>query len=187
MRILLSFSLLLCLGLISCGPDPKFASRIAELDSLSLQLHTARDLYNTIDSAGAKLIFDEVNKTLGKVNELVKDTLTREQAMLISQYRMIKKPLKEYLQRLPVTQKEIAVTAKQLKDLSHDLSKGLIPEKDADLHVKKESELARLLINTLNMSHESVGMCREQFNALNPRMDSLVKAMEQLPVPLQGK
>lgn len=168
------FSLLLC----SCGPGDRYKDEVNTLDSLVVSLDKAEKLFNSIDSAGARKYYENVNAGLGHISELVKDTLSRDQAMLISQFRSVKKPLKDYLQRLSVTYEEIAVTRKQLQDLSHDISKGLMPEKDIKHHVQKETELARLLINTLNMSHESMGVCMKRYEVINPRIDSLVQVME---------
>ncbi len=180
LALLFASTLLLVSG---CGNGDAYKMEVGGLDSLQVQLDKAEQAFLSLDSSRASQTLSEVNKKLGRLNELITDTLSREEAQLLSSYRGIKKPLKEFTQKYSGTKKEITVTRKQLQDLRHDLSKGIMKKEDADFHFKKETGLATLLINSLKLSSDAVPVFLERFDLLNPKIDSLVQVKEQLLHP----
>ncbi|MCC7302227.1 MAG: hypothetical protein IT233_06275 [Bacteroidia bacterium] len=177
--VLLSSLLIVTLFLMpSCGGD-LYQTEIRTIDSLLTALDSAEKAFWTIDSAAARTAYADVNKDLGHLTNLIQDTLEKNEALLLSRYRGIRKPLREYLLKQTVMKKEITITRKQLEDLRHDLDKELLTKENAQLHFTKESGLARLLINSLYISTESVDIFLRRYAEVNPSIDSLVQVKEQ--------
>ena len=167
--------------------DSASVAKVNTLDSLRIKLDSAEQKFLQLDSTAAVAALDTVNAKLGKLGRLIVDTLEKAEAFLISDYRAIKKPLKEFLLKSGGTKKEIGITRKQLQDLAHDLTKGIIKKEEAEINFKKESALAEMLINSITMTTEVVPIFLKRFELLNPRIDSLVQVKEQPALPIKSK
>lgn len=178
-----ALALVLVMVLVSsCSGTDKYRVETSQIDSLLIQLDSAEKVFLMLDSASCTEKLKNVNTLLGEATNVIRDTLLKEEARLLSDFRSIKKPLKEFLTRRSSVIKEILVTRKQLKDLSHDLDEGLMSEVDVQKHFQQECDLAGMLIMSLKITSSAVESQCNLYDSLNLKLRDFVerKGLEPL-------
>jgi hypothetical protein len=182
MKSHLIFTLFFALGiLLGCKEKTDNTAHIKLLDSLSVEVVNSMEKFNKIDSLKVKETLNLVNQRLGQLGSVIKDTIEKEDAILISDFRACKKPLKEFQLKRSGLRKESGVTLKQLENLSRDLKKNLVPAADVKKFVEMEAELANLLLINLSSITESVQNSIQAADSLGPVIEAFIAKQAALP------
>jgi hypothetical protein len=176
--ICLVFSASIFLSSCNNGSE-RYRNEIAMLDSLVLALEKAEGQFKSIDSEKVVKTYSALNELLEQTGELIKDTLKKEEAVLLSDFRSIRKPLKEYKSRVTILKTEIGVTKDQLSHLSHDLRKGLMKEEDVDKNVQSEVTLAKTLLSSITIMASIIPQQLSKYDSLQPLVLNFVKTKQE--------
>lgn len=169
------------LCMVSCSDNSeRYKKEIAELDSLVKELDKAEIQFKAIDSEKVALTYGGLDELMEQTTELIKDTLQKDEAILLSDFRSIKKPLREFKMRSSILKTEIVVTKDQLTHLSHDLKNGLLKEEDISKYVQSESDLAKTLIQSLNIISTIIPQQLAKYDSLKPLVLEFVKEKQEL-------
>ncbi len=174
-RILFPAFAVVQLLVCSCSGTDKYRAETNQIDSLLIQLDSAEKAFLKLDSASCTEKLKVVNALLGEATNVIRDTLLKDEARLLSDFRSIKKPLKEFLTRRSSVIKEILLTRKQLKDLSHDLEQGLISDTEVQKHFQQECELAGMLVMSLKITNDAVNNQCKLYDSLNLMVQNFVE------------
>lgn len=117
--------------LSACGGN-QFADKIKTLDSLSIEVERLIDSIQMTDTASYKNAHHSIEKNLKLIRNKLKDTVTMEEARILSDYKMIRKSLGNYTDKIKAIHQELLYTQKQLNNLSKDLSLGYIEASKAE-------------------------------------------------------
>lgn len=130
--ILLAFIFITFSALISSCAGNQFADKINTLDSLSIEVERLIDSIKVTDTAIYKSAHKTIEQNLKLIQNELKDTVTQEEARFLSDYKMIRKSLGNYTDKIKALQQELIYTEKQLNNLSKDLSRGYIEASKAE-------------------------------------------------------
>lgn len=118
--------------LITACEGNQFADKIQTLDSLSIEVQRLIDSIQLADTASYINAHQSIENNLKLIQNGLKDTVTREEARFLSDYKMIRKSLGNYTDKIKAIHQELLYTKKQLNNLSKDLSRGYIEASKAD-------------------------------------------------------
>lgn len=154
----------ICLLLSSCGSN-QFADKIQALDSLSVEVERLIDSIEVADTATFKNAHKSVENNLKLIQNELRDTVTMEEARFLSDYKMIRKSLGNYTDKIKAIYQELIFTQKQLNNLSKDLSRGYIEASKADEYFSIEVTSTQAVLEegwaTLNNSPVYLKMYEE--------------------------
>ncbi|MGB6035468.1 MAG: hypothetical protein WBG42_04315 [Cryomorphaceae bacterium] len=159
-----------------------FKREIGKIDSLLVKLDTVELTYRRIDTAGAADLNRKFSENLSFVQQAyinAKDTMPKDVALLMSDYRTLKKPAKGFIGDYQKAGEELKFSKNQLTDLKHDLQNNLL---DSILvHDMLEDEMKA--VESVGNSVQSLKLSREFTRAkrgeIEPRIDSLIQVLKQ--------
>jgi hypothetical protein len=145
--------LVITLFFTSCGGN-QFSDKINVLDSLSLEVERLIDSIEIADTASYIIAHKTIEKDLKHIQKGLKDTVTQEEARFLSDYKMIRKSLGNFTDKIKALHQELIYTQKQLNSLSKDLRRGYIEASKADEYFSIEVTSAQTVLedgwSTLN-------------------------------------
>jgi hypothetical protein len=167
--ILAAFSTLI----YSCGGN-QFADKIHTLDSLSVEVERLIDSIQVTDTTAYQLAHKTIEKNIKLIQNELKDTVTQEEARFLSDYKMIRKSLGIYTDKIKALHQELLYTEKQLNNLSRDLGRGYIEASKAEEYFSIEVTSAQAVLedgwSTLNNSPVYLKM----FEDLQPKVEEFI-------------
>lgn len=162
----------------SCGEN-QFVDKIKTLDSLSVEVERLIDSVETVDTNSYKTAASIIESNINLIRNELKDTVTQEEARVLSDYKMIRKSLVNYSDKINALHKELIYTKKQLNNLSRDLDRGYIEASKAEEYFSIEVTSAQAVLedgwSTLNNSPIYLKM----FEELQPKVQEFIN-MHQL-------
>lgn len=176
------FSILLILTsvvslFISCSGN-QFADKIQTLDSLAVEVERLIDSIETVDTNTYKNAASEIEKNVSLIKNELKDTVTQEEARILSDYKMIRKSLVNFPDKIKALHEELLYTHSQLNNLSKDLKMGYIEASKAEEYFSIEVTSAQAVLedgwNTLNNSPVYLKM----FDDLQPKVQEFINKHE---------
>ena len=177
MRIVKALGFIAILVLISACNETKYPNEIQTVDNLLTRIDSAQKVHAGIDTTGIR----EGNRVFKQKFNFVKanytetaDTLHREEALLISSYRDLKKPYDRFNDQYSANAKELEFSKGQLLDLRHDLEHNLLDTNFVKRMIASEIEATNAVINeTKRLENGRITMI-EKNAALEPKIDSLI-------------
>ncbi len=164
--IIFSFSIQSCV-------NKKSESAILQLDSLLVKLDTAQKNIALVDSIKLNIYKVSVDSSVFFFQQNIQDTISKEQAIVISKYSSLQKPFDNMHQAYYSLLREIPTSRKQIENLKHDLQERLVDNEKIEKFVLNEKQVVE---NIASVSSELIKALPEkgmQFEELN----SAVKAM----------
>ncbi len=179
----IALSLMSAALLTSCN-ESGYEKEIAKINQLTAAIDSAQSLFNGIDTAGIAGIGAKYKSTLSAVQNSYKqkgDSIPRGAAMLMSDYRGLRKTIGGYPEKYAQLQDELTFTRIQLVDLKHDLEYNLLDTNLVRKMLASEREAAMKVINeTANLQGIRASIDTKITN-LQPRVDSLLAARKEIP------
>lgn len=167
---------IVCLSALACSrPDFKAELRhVNQLDSLYAELQTEYAALAQIkqqDSA-MKVINADLDFFKDKFDETNRATF-REDVAWISNYRSIRKLVKGAGENMKLASKELAISAKQLKDLRQDLEEGNAEEEKVKGYIETERNALNLIGKSLAVLDSNQTEFMKNFEWMKPKIDSI--------------
>jgi|SRR5690554_454798 len=168
------------LFLSSCNTT-NYPNEIQTIDSLLMRIDTAQKIYAEIDTTGIKEkgeIFNRKFNYLTAFYQQSPDTITREAAFLIADYRTLRKPYAQFVDRYLNYGEELEFSQKQLADLRFDLEHNLLDTNFVKRMMFSEREAIESIVN--NIKNLSIGkeMMVDRNEKLDPVIDSLINTIK---------
>jgi len=163
----------------ACSNSDKYATEIRLLDSVLVKLDSAELKFNSVDISRIKQYALKLDSNLNYFNTQNKDTLTKETAILISEYRSAGKPFKVIISQYKSLETELPESKKQIENLLHDLKKNKADDAKALFYVQNEVIAARRIIHTIDNMENLVTLYSEKFELYGPEVNELVNALKE--------
>lgn len=177
-------ALVLAASLFSCKGKPHDPANLVAIDSMQVQVDSLVQRLNAID-AGVYDRMDSVFRTQkDRLEVAMKDTLDRRKAFAAGNYyRAMAKSLGRVRSIPPELGDELGLMKKQLEDLRHDVSNGLLDETLERNYVQQERlALADIQARTIVLMN-SVGTVQRNWDEHHLLVDSLLATPAPSPLP----
>lgn len=176
-------ALIILLALMVSGCEQThYGKEIATIDSLLVELDTVDLMYRRIDTAGMADMSRKFSENLGFVQQAYinrKDTMSQDVALLMSDYRILKKPAKGFKGKYQKAGQELEFTKNQLADLRHDLQNNLLDSNLVEDMLQDELKAVGMLENSVEALKLSTKFTKEKQADIEPRIDSLIQVLKQ--------
>ena len=158
-----------------------YTTEISQIDSLMVELDSAKDMYSSIDTAGFSELSQSFSENTAFVQQVYKqrnDTMPRDVAMLMSEYRELKKPAKGFLVKHKSIGEELDFTEKQLEDLRHDLENNLLDSNFVDRMLTDEMKAVNEVESSVATLKLSGKFTKKKQAEMEPQVDSLIQVLK---------
>jgi hypothetical protein len=170
--------------LFSCKPKTDFGAEIKETDSLKTEIGKVAAGFNALDSAKIAVSENTIGAYLGYITQNLKDTISREEALLLSTFKSIKKSFGKYTKTKRDLRRFYAFNLKQIDDLRNDLKEGMIENKDsARKYLSSEIEANRELVRMMRLHSEIIPNEIGRFDSLRPQVEEIIKKINNGTIP----
>jgi hypothetical protein len=199
------FGVLGLMLLVSACSEPKNDQHIKQMDSLLVNLSNASKDFESIDYPSFELKKQKAKNNIRNIQTLLKDTLKREDALVISNYARIagknktgnpanedslvvgdaaaakEKKAEEYgKHRQAYVKQELKLCAQQIEDLKHDYSKELMSLEELKKHLPGEAVNAKKIIDFIVLEKAAVSSRVALFDSLNPAVERIIDSLNTL-------
>lgn len=158
-----------------------FSNEISSLDSLRAKLDSAERLHRLIDTTGfheAGKVFTQKLTFIQQKYTESKDTIPRNVALLMANYRDLKKPSKGFIPEYERTRKELKFSKDQIRDLKHDLQNNLLDTNIVVEMMNSERKAVEDVVARVGQLKLSSEFTRKKRSELEPRIDSLIQTLK---------
>ena len=173
------FSLLIFFS--SCHNKDKYLTEVKYLDSLQIILEKVAVEFRKSDTVLVAANRDSIIEHLTFIqdNYRSKDTMPRETAIFLQQYRSIKQPLDVYLKESREINEELEYSEKQTVNLIHDLRNALLEEGKAKQFFNDERLAMEQLIAKVNSLNTLVNENLKKYDEMVPGVREEVKKISE--------
>ncbi|MFT5595879.1 MAG: hypothetical protein ACI8QH_000667 [Flammeovirgaceae bacterium] len=176
-------ALIFGLALIATGCEQtNFDNEIVTIDSLMVRLDTLDLMHKKVDTTDFSKLSQKFTENISFVQAAYtssKDTMPQDVALLMSDYRMLKKPSKGLKDNYQRTLEEINFSKNQLTDLKHDLQNNLLDSILVQDMLTDERKALGVVENSVQDLKLSSEFTRTKRAELEPRIDSLIQALKK--------
>jgi len=175
-RIVLIFA---SLAFFSCKPNP-YKEEVKELDQLISEVEKSSTKLVKIDTTGLAQKWKEYKENVNTITGVYKeekDTIGKELAMILSDYRQLKKPYSEYKNAYSSTMEELKFTKKQLVTLKHDLENNILEQPVAAKMMQSEKMAARKIIEQVEQLARTDSVTEVKAAKINTTIDSVITSL----------
>ncbi|MGQ0828045.1 MAG: hypothetical protein ACT4ON_06595 [Bacteroidota bacterium] len=173
------FSIIIAILVFSaCNPSDKYKADIQQLDSLSHLLDSSQMKLLMIDTAKILTIETQLKANLDSVEQNSSDTISREQALLLSEYSSSQNVFEKIKQEYVKLSSEIKRSKTQILNLIHDLTKGNLEEEQAAKYVQEEKNIANDLIKSVDVLEGVTKETLEKFETNNPKVLEFIEVIK---------
>lgn len=140
------------LFLVSCGPKEKFEGPLKDINTYQSKLDSVEKVMEDIPFDSLETILKEIHQNEKDVKKYFKDdTLDMMFAQAMTEFKSIRKKIKSPRLKESAFQKEIDALQKQLKDLKHDITNGVLSEEEVQKFTAKEIADSKILIQKFSL------------------------------------
>lgn len=165
----------LCLlGIVACNQLTDQQSQ--KLDDLNETLLSAKQEILTADTSKINKSMADFDKSINFLMNKVSDTIDRKLAIHISKYHRLEKSFSKYKNNYKKSIDDLVVLEKQLSDLEHDGSKGILSEDEFDKYFQDEFNNIQMAVENATDVKNIMNVLNYQYDSLKPRVDSFIKA-----------
>lgn len=155
---------------LSCDKKDKYAAEIKMLDTLQQKVNNASIDFKKIDTLMVAAKCDSIVSQLTFIQNNYKDTMTKETAIFLEEYRSIKKSLDAFMKEVKGTLEEIEYSEKQRNSLVRDLQNNLQEEEKAKKYFNDEKFAMEQLIQKMNDMSKFANENIEKYEELYPKV-----------------
>lgn len=168
------------LFLSSCN-STNYPNEINTVDSLLMRIDTAQNIYAKIDTTNIRAegeVFKRKFNYLTAFYQQSPDTITRKAAFLVADYRTLRKPYAQFIDRYHTYGEELEFSQKQLVDLRFDLEHNLLDTNFVTRMMHSEKEAVENVV--IQIKNLSIGkdMMVDRNEKLDPVIDSLINTIK---------
>lgn len=180
---ILKFNLAL-LGLIifaACQQNPH-DSNISEIEKLKAELDSASLMFSKIDTNGYAVFEKKYKRNVAFVQQqllAIGDTMDRETALFMSEYRELKKPYSQFKTKYEQADKELKFSENQLITLKHDLKNNAMDTIISKRMVADEIKATESITSSVQNLYSADKQIRAKTAKMEPRIDSLINVLKQ--------
>ena len=171
------------LGIIVSGCEQtNFKKEIVKVDSLMVKIDSVELMYRRIDTVGMADMSQKFSENMGFVQQAYinkKDTMPKEVALLMSDYRTLKKPAKGFNGNYQKAGKELKFSKNQLSDLKHDLQNNLLDSILVQDMLDDEMKAVGSIQSSVEDLKLSSEFTKSKRAEVEPRIDSLIQVLKQ--------
>lgn len=200
-KYLFPFSVMLLLLVAACN-KPISDSYTQEMDSLLKALDASAKDFESIDYPNFEMKKTKAKNNLITLQSLIKDTLRREDALIISNYARIvgknkegkpldtlsaelmaakEKKAEEYgKHRQEYVKQELKLCMKQIEDLKHDYSKELMTAEELKKNLQAEATSAKKIIDFVVLEKAAVTSRIALYDSLSPGFERILDSLKSL-------
>jgi len=176
MKNLIFLTLILLFFFISCKNN-NHSKEIKKIDSLYTVIDSIEKNLIKADTAKIKGVFKVYLHNIEQIKEKFNDKKEDSTWSVITTYGIIRKPLKDFLKKIPGFYDEIKFSKKQLDSLKTDIKNNNIPDNKISEYTKTEADAVNNLMQEVNISINLVNARLQLFDSLNPKV---IKVIEKL-------
>lgn len=191
------------LVIFSACQAPKNDTYTQQMDSLIKALDQTAKEFEAIDYPGFEIKKQKAKNNLFNLQALIKDTLKREDAILISNYARVpgknkggnpldtltsaaeaekEKKAEEYgKHRQQYIKQEIKLCSNQLEDLKHDYRQDLMTADALKKNLETEAASARKIMDFVMLEKSAIASRLALFDSLNPGIERIIDSLKALP------
>jgi len=170
-----SFSLLL----FSCEPNP-YKEEVQNLDQLINQIEKSSTKLVQIDTTGLsdkwREYKDNVNTITGSYKESG-DTIGSDLAMILSDYKQLKKPYSEFKDAYASALEELKFTKNQLLTLKHDLENNILEPPVAEKMIQSEKMAAKKIMEQVEQLARTDSVTQVKAIEISATIDSVITSL----------
>jgi hypothetical protein len=172
------------LGLIifsACQQNPHI-SDISTIERLRVELDSAELVFSKIDTSGYAAFEKKYKRNVAFVQQklLAKgDTMDRETALFMSEYRELKKPYAQFKTKYEQAEKELEFSENQLITLKHDLKNNNMDTIISKRMMADEVKATESIVSSVKNLYASDQKIRAKTAEMEPRIDSLMNVLKQ--------
>jgi hypothetical protein len=153
----------------SCGKKLNLSKEKKTTDSLKSELVKIASDFSRLDSSKITAAASEIKDYFNFINPRIKDTITRDEAAALSEFKNISKAFGKYIR----TKKELAryykFNLKQLEDLSFDMENGNIDVRDSALkYLNQEIKANQQLMTMMKLHNQIIPQKLKRYDSLVP-------------------
>ena len=165
---------------VGCNQNPH-KTRMNTTDSLQTVVNELNAVFDSVDYdrhfANRKNMMEDISRIEGHF-KAQNDTMPRDLAMSLSDYRLVWKGYKRMEGEYQGVEKELQYTDQQLKTLKTDLENNAVNEPQAERFLQEEKEaVSRLEINTRAFS-KKMKRTEQKYQDQKPVMSQLADSLE---------
>lgn len=135
-----------------------------------------------------KPVFDSISPVLSRINtlkerlhsQLSEDTLSLETALKIDEYKQIEASLIALKAQIPITQKDIQIVTKSLKNLKKDIEQNSGDRANYGKHLTLEQKNQEIIL-------EAVDQYESKINKLLERFETIHDSLQEYSIQLEMK
>ncbi len=174
------FCCALAVSFASCNRT-SYKAEIQTIDSLLVELDSAKAIFNRIDTSG----FADLNRSMGTKTSYISghysqkgDTIGRDLAFLLSNYRDMRKPLKNHKMAFDEVAEELQFSREQLLNLRNDLENNLQDTIRVRKFMQQEVEAASEVIARPAVLAAGAERTRSNQAIYEPKIDSVIAVLK---------
>ncbi|MBC7864749.1 MAG: hypothetical protein IAF38_17380 [Bacteroidia bacterium] len=172
--------------LFSCKPKTDFSAEITQADSVKKEIQRVVTGFNQLDSVRISVSENTIGAYLGYITQNLKDTISREDAFLLSGFKGIKKSFGKYSKTKRDLGRFYAFNLKQIESLQTDLKEGMIDNKDsAKKYITSEIDANRELMRMMRLHTEIIPNEITRYDSLKPKVEEIIKKINKGTLPAE--
>jgi len=168
--------------ILSCKPNP-YKEEVKSLEQLITEIEKSSTKLVKIDTAGLSQKWEDYKKNVNTITDTYKengDTIGRELALILSDYRQLKKPYSEFKEAYTSAMNELRFTKNQLVTLKHDLENNILEPPVAKKMVESEKMAAEKIIEHVEQLARTDSVTEVREAKLNATMDSVISSLSNV-------
>lgn len=166
--------------LTACNDKADDEKSVKKTDSLIQQAQAADSLLKNVDTARIRKTYTEVVGNLRVIQDSLKDTISKGDAILLHNYRSLKKPFEVILSEYSLLKNSLDSSSIRLKNLKHDLENNSLKKE------YNKNDILRTEGDILSPLHERVFKIvpllndrLKKFDSLNPSVKEVRRKIEE--------
>lgn len=170
-------------SLYSCKPNP-YNEEVKELDQLIKQVEKSSTKLVQIDTTGLAKKWQDYKENVNTITGTYKesgDTIGRELAMILSEYKELKKPYSEFKDAYAQALEELKFTKNQLVTLKHDLENNILEPPVAEKMLRSEKMAATKIIEHVEQLERTDSVTQVKAGEINATIDSVITSLSSSP------
>lgn len=172
------FLVVLTLSVGACA-SLEFSEELKHVEILEHELDSLENVYSSIDGELARDRAQLINNNLTYVQRHWRDSMDVETAAIMSQYRMMRKPMNIFFAEYQRAGEEIKLSHEQLSNLRSDLKNGLMDKEKAIKSLEDETEAMAVLHASILKMYTFQTEVEGKFVGVNNKVDSILVEMKR--------
>lgn len=148
------------------------------------ELTIAYKQFNTMDSVKINSAYKQINELFSFINPRIKDTISRDEASALSEFKNISKAFKKYTRTKKDLERYYKFNVTQLENLSFDLEKGNFDNKDTvSKYYNQEVNANAQLLTMMKLHSQIIPQKLKKYDSLFPVVLAFARKLNEGKTP----